>query len=255
MSDPQRLALVQSVVPAWFIITGQDDRRVSGVAEIEIPGASRNFSVALTLTEEPRGLVIRETIPGTAFPVFCPERHVNDDSSFCLTLGAEKLVSDIDSAHVWWGLLFEFLKLQRVAGRTHLWPPLQALSHGSAGPHHVSALAAAKELGLEESYQRMIEGEKHWFSAGAIRASKDGSRLANGRARCPKGCVDRRGRSILRRSCCNKAAVLTLVVSERARRKAEAAYWKVYLSMGTPCCGSMRTCPLRVNSETKLATA
>jgi len=255
MTDPQRLALIRSVAPAWFLMTVQDDRSVSGVAEIEIPGASRNFSVALTLTEEPRGLVVRETSPGTEFPAFCPERHVNDDSSFCLTLGAEKLVSDIDSAHVWWGLLLEFLKLQRVAGRTRLWPPLQALSHGSAGAHHVSALAAARELGLEESYQRMLEGDEHWFSSGIIRASKDGSRLVNGRARCPTGCIDRRGRPILRRSCCNKTAVLTLVVSEHARRKAEAAYWKVYLSMGTPCCGSMRTCPLRVNSETKLATA
>ncbi|MFD2053750.1 E2 domain-containing protein [Mesorhizobium calcicola] len=27
-------------------------------------------------------------VPGNAFPAFCPERHLNEDSSFCLATGA-----------------------------------------------------------------------------------------------------------------------------------------------------------------------
>jgi hypothetical protein len=225
---------------------------MSGVAEIEVPGASRNLVTALTLSEEDRGLVVREEVAGAVLPAFCPERHVNDDGSFCLGYGAERLVTDRDSAIVWWGLLLEFLKLQRVAGRTRLWPPRQALSHGSAGPHHVTALAAAKALGLVENYHRMLEGEEHWFSSDRVRTSKDGKRLVNGRAECPNSCVDRRGRPILRRSCCNKDAVISLVASEKARRKAEEEYWRPYRASGTPCCGSMRACPLRDGHERRV---
>jgi hypothetical protein len=238
------LSLVRATCPPWFTTISEGGHVIEGTATIQVDGASRDFALNLRLEADRRGLTVREPAPGKVLPASCPERHVNHDGTFCVGYGAEFLVVDEDSARVWWGLLREFLKLQRVAARTRVWPPRQALSHGAAGPHHLAALDAARALGLEEAYYRMLEGEDHWFASPQT-MSKDGRRLLNGRAPCPIRCVDRRGRPILRRSCCRKETVLALVASERARRKAEAEFWQEYREAGRRCCGKMRSCPLR----------
>ena len=45
----------------------------------------------------------------------------------------------------------------------------------------------AKELGLEEHYFQMLEGEPNWFAGRFPKLTQASDRLVNGRLRGPKG--------------------------------------------------------------------
>jgi hypothetical protein len=154
------------------------------------------------------------------------------------------LGKSLDGANVWWGLLKEYLKHQRTAEKTGLWPAHAAISHGGAGEFHVQALDSARELGVEQEYSRIFEGERCWIDDGTVRVAKDGARLVNGRSPCPMGCRGRKNRPILRRDCCKGVAVLRLVRSEKYRKLAELQFWRDWQTNGYQCCRTMRKCPM-----------
>lgn len=216
---------------------------ILGTAQIELDGAVGAIEVDLRIRNSNGTIEVQEQIPGTRYPKTCHERHLQSDEHFCIGMDAGKGIVSRDHAVVWWGLLERFLRLQRVAQRTRKWPPQQEMAHGHAGPHQIAALSAARQLGIEDEYMRMLEGEEAWF--GSKWPKLDGrGKMRNGRARCPAGCT-RKGRPILRVDCCCQQEVPTLLREERLRRKKVADFYVSARSLGEQCCGTMLKCPLR----------
>jgi hypothetical protein len=244
MNSGHPFSIACEVLPAWFDTASATSAELVGLAVISSPGAATDNRMEVRLQAEHGALLDSEHVPGTRLPTWCPDRHINRDGSFCLGFGAARGVRDRDSGRVWWGLLEQFLKLQRVAGRTGKWPSRQALSHGEAGTYHIRAQELARQLGIENDYLDMLDGAAMWLTSPYIKLDKTGSRLINGRARCPLGCTGRRGRPRLRCECCRRELVLGLVDAEHKRRKAQADFWAWARKGGLACCGTMLGCPL-----------
>ncbi len=242
---PSPADLIRSSCPPWFNITEDTAQVIIGKAVIRMPTAARDFSIDLKIEGDSDQVFACEAVIGAKLPASCPERHVNPNGSFCLGLDAETIVTDRDAAMIWWGLLHAFLELQQVAERTGVWPQRQALSHGDAGEHHFEALEAARKLGIEDEYHRMLEGDTAWFSQPFPRVHMSGTRLCNGTLPCPKGCKNNKGIPVLRRDCHKKEPIIALLFHERKRRKAEKEFWRELMRAGKTCCGTMRACPLR----------
>lgn len=247
------LSLILDACPRWFEISSATQEEILGVTCIEIEGAADTIIVDLRIREQSGAVAVQEQFPGTRYPKTCPERHLQSDEHFCLGMRAGNDIVSRDHAVVWWGLLKHFLELQRVAQRTKRWPPQQQMSHGNAGPHQMAALAAARELGIEGAYMRMLEGDESWFSVGAFKVN-DRGKLANGWLPCPAGCK-RDGKPVSRSSCCKPAAVASLLNEERMRRQKVADFYAFSYAFGEVCCGSMLSCPLRDMAAPKATTA
>ena len=237
------LSLILESCPDWFGISDAKDDEILGRTTIEVEGAADRITADLRIHRVADMIAVQEQVPGTRYPKTCHERHLQSDENFCLGMRAGDDIVSRDHAIVWWGLLKHFLELQRVAQRTKRWPPKQQMSHGAAGPHHIAAATAARELGTEDAYMRMLEGEDTWFSVGAFKVTRTG-KLANGWLPCPVGCK-RNGKSIARAECCNPTAVTTLLNEERLRRREVAEFYTLSHALGEVCCGTMLSCPLR----------
>lgn len=243
MVAAEPIDLLRQTLPDWFSLIRGSSKVIEGHAIVAVMNGVGKTVADLRIEGCSGEITVSEAIVGTAFPAQCSERHIQWDGSFCIGYKAGSAVRTIDEANVWWGLLEQFLRLQRVASRTRRWPPRQAIAHGEAGIHHLRALEAARELGLEEDYFQMLEGEPKWFSGKFPRLNKDSGRLLNGRLPCPKGCC-KKGHPILRRECKNTRKICRFLFEERMRRKKEDEFWKFKISLGVKCCGTMDSCPL-----------
>lgn len=243
MIDAELIDLLRRTAPGWFSLTEVSSEAMQGHAVVAVVNGVGKTVADLRITANLGKVTVSETVVGTAFPARCSERHIEWDGAFCIGYRAGLAIHTVDQAIVWWGLLEQFLRLQRIASRTRRWPVRQAIAHGEAGPHHLRALAAAGELGLEEDYYQMLEGESKWFGGRFPKLSTDSQRLLNGRLRCPKGCT-RRGKPILRRDCSKSEIIYRLIQEERLRRKKEQEFWNNERSRAVTCCGTMDNCPL-----------
>ena len=237
------LAYILDACPNWFQVSCASQDEILGSARIEVEGAADMISAELRVHIKNGAVAVQEQVPGTKYPKTCHERHLQSDEHFCLGMHAGDSIVSKDYAVVWWGMLKHFLELQRVAQRTKRWPPQQQMSHGNGGPHQVAAVAAAKALGVEDAYMRMLEGEETWFSVGAFKINERG-KLAHGWLPCPVGCKHG-GKAVPRSRCCNPNAVATLLNEERLRRKKVASFYALSHAFGEVCCGTMLNCPLR----------
>lgn len=231
--------------PDWFEADKGAGSTLTGTARVLIEGAATPYVLSLEIGETNARLWATELEPRTRLPRRCPERHINAGGTFCTGYDAGRLPHTLDGARVWWGLLREYLGYQRSAERTGIWPAQAFIAHGEAGEHHITALEAARVLGLEDLYGSVLEGTPCWIDDGSIKVSKDGTGLLNGRAACPAGCRTKRGHRILRRKCCKRAAILALMSAERRRNEEEAKFWAELKASGAVCCGTMKNCPLR----------
>lgn len=234
--------------PEWFTATASGASAIEGVARV--PGTVWSATgVALQISNFPRPTV-GEQVPGTIFPARCPERHIQENRTFCLGLRYLE-ISDRTIASQWWEQLRQFLWCQSVAEVTGVWPPAHALDHGDAGEFHERALIIARELGIEEEYAAARLNEPSWITSPDLRLLNKRDDPINGRAPCPRGCrakcmnISWRGRVKIRRKCQKREKLLELVRLERKRRAALAEYWSYVRASGTICCGRMRTCELR----------
>lgn len=237
------LSDILDACPTWFQVSATAQDEILGSACLEIDGAADMINIDLRIRGQSGAIAVQEQIPGTRYPKTCHERHLQSDEHFCLGMHAGNNIVSRDHAIVWWGLLKHFLELQRVADRTKRWPPQQQMSHGDAGPHQIAAAVAAKELGIEDAYMRMLEGEESWFSTGTYKVNSRG-KLANGWLPCPAGCKSQR-KPIPRSRCCNSNAVVTLLYQEKLRRMKVALFYTLCRAIGEVCCGTMLSCPLR----------
>lgn len=194
---------------------------------------------------------VREKEPGAILPPRCPERHIQSDQTFCLGLRYLE-VNSSEKAGQWWEQLRQFVVCQSVAERTGVWPPAHSLDHGDAGKHHERAVNLAASAGLEEEYAAARLGEPSWITDPKLHLFDKTGVPINGRAVCPRGCTRRaRGRIVplLRMECSKRKILVDLAFVEKGRREALKTYWKQVFSMGTKCCRTMKSCPLRAREE------
>lgn len=200
----------------------------------------------------------REAVP-RHLPSYCPDRHINDNGSFCLFWRA---VDDIKidgpaAARAWLETLTRFLQLQVRAARLRCWPDGHGRAHGAAAIHQHRAEAAAARLGdpiaSDMAEGRLTVSRKGGGAEGvAIRVMKNGQRLFSVWERSRRA-VNQRGpclctvgfgrRSVVLKSCADHAsaaAELALELNEMVI--AEERFWKS--AMGSPCCGTIDGCPL-----------
>jgi hypothetical protein len=196
----------------------------------------------------------REEKP-SAFPAFCPERHVNAGGTFCMNWekGDPIKVVDDASAARWWSTLLGYLRLQERAQRLGRWPKGQEWAHGDAAVHQRAAETAAAVLnpGLLAAvragelsvcrkrrtggtFLKLLRGDATLFSVW----EREG-RVATLRQRCI--CT---GSGLPFASCGNHAEVAAeLAFAIRAWAAQEARFWA---DLGSQeCCGWSAGCPLR----------
>lgn len=237
-------AILAANAPSWYEVERQGHQELIGVAKVpQTPWAGGGLRLSIGGGRSPH---VGEETPGTALPTCCPERHLQEDRTFCV--GLRRLeVDGVDAAGRWWEQLRQWIRCQGVAERTGVWPPTQALDHGEAGVHHERALELARSIGLEDEYAAAWLGEPSWITDPNLRIVDRRGDPINGRAPCPRGCRRRASRNapILRRNCDRRREIARLVWTERLRRKALDEYWRHVRASGTKCCGTMLTCPLR----------
>jgi hypothetical protein len=244
IADTERLRLALTAAPGWFQVHAASALRATGAVSLELNAAGEPWVVLLEILLQPSGIRVRELAPGTQFPARCPERHIEDSGWFCLGLSSGMTITDDRSAEGWWDNVRSFLRMQRVAARTGLWPDHHALSHGTAGVHHLRALELAAEVGLAGDYEALLAGEPSVLERLLPLLAKREPRLINGRAPCLCGCR-RNEAAILRRNCPNRGKIVGLLLAERERKKALSEFWNEMRRVNVPCCGKMAACPLR----------
>lgn len=239
--------------------------RETGMIRVSIPvplSDGRQPVFILDLSISGTSASVRETTP-SHLPAFCPDRHINEDGSFCLYWRAvDGIEVDCEeAARAWLETLVRFLQLQFRAARQRRWPDGKARAHGFAVVHQHRAEAAAARLG-EPFATDMAEGA---LTVVRKAGSAEGTalRVTNGRKRLfavwerSRRAVNQRGpclcpagsgtRPIVLKSCGDHAlAAADLAMELNAMAVAEKRFWQAV--KGSPCCGSMDNCPLAETS-------
>ena len=241
-------SILAANAPSWFDIERRSRNELVGDAKVpRTPWANGGLRLSISGVSSPH---VGEETPGTALPARCPERHIQEDLTFCV--GLRRLeVDTADAAARWWEQLRQWLRCQGVAERTGLWPPAHALDHGDAGAHHERALEIASSIGLEDEYAAAWLGEPSWITDQSLRIFDPEGAAINERAPCPRGCRRSASRNapVLRRACRHRAQIAQLVWAEKLRRTALDEYWRHVRASGTNCCRTMLTCPLRDDGD------
>lgn len=250
----QSFRLIASRCPAWAKVThagiGLDiDAAVVDDSGRPLPAVELRVSV----NERVR---VTQRDPAR-WPTACPERHIEVPGTFCLGKGEPLSPANTREADIWWEWLREFLVSQFFAERNHFWPSGRALHHGQAADVQLKMEAISAQTFLEDDVRHALEERKGWLAGQLPRLTKDGTRLVNQRAPCPRGCFKRRAplskganrklHPILRRSCKEKSILFSLIKLEHARRKSEMEFWDKHPRK--VCCGTMFECPLKKESE------
>lgn len=191
----------------------------------------------------PTGAIeVREEPGHRLLPAFCPQRHMNENGSFCIGFRAGNLVTGAQRAAAWWNKLQVFLTCQETAHQTRTWPQRLEISHGAAGEIELLGEEVAESLGMRAEFEEAVQSNTGPIAYFVRRINKNTGHLLNGRAICPCGRKDRQDRPKLRRQCW-KAGYLCLPMLERQRREAERTFWR-NLKARVTCCGTMDDCPL-----------
>jgi hypothetical protein len=236
----QPVAALIKVAPDWADCSPVHINKVDVDAAVLRASGKPTRLYRLVVAYDAHEIVAKERAESGLLPGFCPERHINDDGSFCLGLRAGEGIADDETASGWWKKLKLFLVCQDTAEETGSWPHYAQLSHGEAGALEARAEAAARSINLMPAYREAVERNSGPIASSLDRVVKSTGQLRNGRAACLCGRVDRRGRTALRRDCHKLGCPVEL---EFRRRQAIVRFWE---SMkGRACCGSMIVCPLR----------
>lgn len=155
-------------------------------------------------------------------PSFCPERHINRDGSFCMSLEPAPVPTAFEDGRRWWESLAGYLDLQLDAMLFGDWENGNAWAHGDAG-----------------KVQRLLEPHERWLPREVVAAGIAG-RVPAPSARCPCGS----GRPSER---CHRKIIEVLAAGHDLMRRSEAEFWDPL--RGVQCCGSMRRCALRCGTD------
>jgi len=252
-------------VPEWVEVESRKSKKaVIRATCVRDSGALGDvYSLAVEQLASDR-IKIYETKAEQKLPKCCVERHINSDSSFCLHLDSSKPVGSPKAARDWWNSLARYLSNQEYAARFGRWPINQGLSHGDAATTQVEMERLADTVGWRDEVLSSIFRGTGFLHDAPLRLSKDKSRFVNLRTPCPRGCkrlhfpyrkrscerhecktdCQRDHRPILRASCPNRDVIERLNRLEIKRRSQERELLNDLKQSKTPCCGTMKDCPL-----------
>lgn len=234
------LRLISDTRPSWVVVA-RNGAGLDLLARAMHPGGRPDAPVSLfAYLAADNSVEVRECNP-RQWPVGCPERHINKSGSFCLGVGEANRPTTLAHARCWWSWLHDFILGQRFADRFRRWPTSRALHHGDAHFHQLNLENLAAGTPFECEVAEALEVGSGWLAGAIPRLTREGTRLVNQRAPCPRGCVKRR-KPILRRACKQKELIFKLVREERARRREDARFWAEF--KGRTCCETMDVCPL-----------
>jgi len=245
-------------------LAGSLSEKLTGDPAVEVVvtmADSRRVTYRLVLSANGDVAYAREASPDK-LPGYCPQLHINPDSTFCMGWGgaADLKVTDEESAREWWSRLHGYLRLQHRAKRLRRWPGKE-WAHGDAARHQHYAEQHASLLG--EDFTRDLEAQNIRVSAWnrllpshgrLLRVYRDNTliytvseklgRVLNTRQKCVclEGDVKRHRRL---RSCsghAKAAAGLALSIWEWAQ--AEEKFWAAVQTR--KCCGQMDGCHLQL---------
>ena len=254
-----------NVLPKWAGVTHRTAERlqISATAQRPSGAVGRTYQLTIETPAENRVLVLEDQ-EHSILPRCCIERHINEDSTFCLQLGSTGPIENSSSALAWWASLSDFLNHQDYAERWHQWPIQAQLSHGQAAEIQMRMEGLATSLDWRDELLSSIFRGDGWLANDLPRLAADGRKLINARTPCPRGCrslhhpftkeactrdkcVDgcrKQHPPILRVDCPQRATVEDLVCLEHSRRKIEREYVEYLLRKDITCCRTMRGCPL-----------
>jgi hypothetical protein len=223
--------------PAWAVIKKRRTSSLKFTAQPERDGGTKTRLYVLYAEMNAKGDVsLRELMVGKLLPRFCPERHINSDSTFCLGLRAGSGIDSGEVAQKWWSKVWLFLSCQESAANTGRWPPHAQVSHGDAAEIQLAAEQLAETLGLRDEYANAVEFGSGRIAGDVVQFNAARNVLRNGPVSCT---CERAGMCV---ECPNKSYEC-LIALEAKRRAAQEEFWRVH--QGEPCCRTMHDCPLR----------
>ena len=234
------LEVLKLSAPAWAPISQCTQGLLSvNAAPLRASGKpTRVFFVDITCVASQ--IEVREGVKDKSLPLFCPERHINSDGSFCLGLNAGQGIDTVEAGALWWDRLELFLLCQETAYETRQWPVYAQMSHGDAGAIEARAEEIARELGRDTQYYQAVRSDTGPIAEWVKKLDRKSGRLRNGWLGCLCGRTEQRGRPMRRHACRKLGCLIEL---EFQRREATKAFWA---GVGEkPCCQTMRDCPLR----------
>jgi hypothetical protein len=234
------------------------------VVRVHLPsGVDDSFYM---VASEERGQVVvgENRAKSNRLPVFCPERHINDNSTLCLFWARSDDAVDIvdeTTAVEWFAALVGNLERQCFAERRHRWIG-PSWRHGDAAQHQAAAETAAAQFGpawLQDLVAQRIwidPSETRCHVAGApVRLMRSGRRLfskrigearvANLRMACP--CESERLPTTLRRCSDHTTVAARLIDALVAATRAEDEFVK-NAKAHHACCGTIASCPLMTST-------
>lgn len=265
------LAAALQLSPIWCEVLRADEQQAD--LRITLDEAPAFDGIVLNLSENSKlGLSVKEKHLGDKLPAFCPERHINDDGSFCIKLGSDRHFNTAQEYSEWWYALGEYFKGQYYAEETGFWPLTMGLSHGDAVKEQlqIERLLADHPRLRTEALQGMFR-RKGWLGWTLPRLSNK-QQLFDPGGPCPRGCkgacklnavetveIANRAdcnnkKSVAIRDCKNARLLAKIVAKEGKRRGRERKLIKQIIDVKSKrrqrklskhCCGSMKICPLR----------
>jgi hypothetical protein len=241
-----------------FGATASEVNETSACFNLAVSNADgKKTTFRIFVREEHSRLSAREVAP-QHLPAFCPERHINPDSSFCLgwSENGQVSVANNDDAKRWWETVLQFLRHQLRAKRLRRWPGPE-WAHGNAAMHQQRAEALCQSLGpmftsllqrkaltvtqskssSGQNLLRLVVDGEHRLSVWAESGRVTNSRLP---CLCAKGSNKRHRRL---RSCGTHCVdVAQLAVALFRWQVEESNFWKTL--KGRKCCGMKKDCPL-----------
>lgn len=233
------IAALADTAPDWAELRLVDGRQAEIDAVLTRSSGAFTRLFELVVIHLAHEVKVFERVSGKMLPTSCPDRHINDDGSFCLGLRAGEGIAR-ETAEAWWRKLHGFLLCQETAAESGLWPAGAQISHGEAGEIELRAEAAADTLGLLHAYREAVEFDIGPIAASLFKINRATGLLRNGRSACLCGRKDKRNNTLLRRDCHRLSCPIVL---EHERRAAAERFWRSM--QGRPCCGTMRECPLK----------
>lgn len=253
------LSLLRSVAPEFGATLEPSSAEGQIALKLTLPsGHECYFSLVVQANES--HVVVMEAEP-RQLPAFCPDRHINSDGSFCLGWGAEdpRVVTDMESARIWWATLVRFLQRQHVATQRRQWPGNgHDRAHGDAALDQATAERCADMLGpdfardlrrgritVRHDGRRANPRLELWRGEKRIaRAFVGSGQLVSARLRCP--CDDAIATRAAIADCRNHEQVIeALILAIHRWRIKERDYLQDLVREGRRCCGTLSACGLR----------
>jgi hypothetical protein len=259
-ADPADLTAELAVAHEASVLERDGGHLVVAVKLRRPDGRATGYTLAVDArTTEPQ---VREKTPEN-LPAFCPNRHINQDGSFCMSWRAADLVcvTDEATAREWWSRLLKFLRLQEAATQLRRWPTKHAWAHGAAAEAQQRAETCAMALG--PAFERALAGGRLRVTRrpehpNFVRLEDGGRRLyavwrqARRVATLRQRCFCGSGRPLC--ICADHAdRAAELVTALEAWEAGERAFWNRF--RGRACCGTLSSCPLKGSASSSALPA